>query len=38
MPETVHSYIDGEVDGVVMRPLKVCERPARLVGGIIPSG
>jgi dTDP-4-dehydrorhamnose 3,5-epimerase len=22
MPETVHSYIDGEIDGVVIRPLK----------------
>jgi dTDP-4-dehydrorhamnose 3,5-epimerase len=23
MPNTVHSYIDGEIDGVVMRPLKI---------------
>ena len=23
MPDTVHSYIDGEIDGVVMRSLKV---------------
>ena len=23
MPNTVHSYIDGEIDGVIMRPLKI---------------
>ena len=23
MPKTVHSYIDGEIDGVIMRPLKI---------------
>ena len=38
MPEMEYSYVDGEIDGVVMRPLKFFRDARGLACGIVPAG